>query len=673
MNRIRPRTTARRSQAAGAGKTCAARFAAARLSAALLLFALIVAALPALAAAAPAASGEDVPLIPRRVLFSDPERSTVRLSPDGRWISYLAPADGVLNVWVAPVDDPGAAKPVTHDRDRGIAGYGWTYLESHLVYVQDTAGDENWRVYSVDVTTGETRLLTPASGVYAQLVAFSPQHPEEIVVGLNDRIPQFHDLYRVNLRTGERTLIEENNGMLAYFLDDDYRVRFAATMTADGGVLILAASEDGWQPFWEISAEDSMTSWPLLLDPSGTKLYLLDSTGRETAALVVLDLETGSSQVIYEDPKADVDELLVHPTERTIQAAASTYARRTWTILDPSIETDLAYLESLDDGELSVVSRTLDDSRWIAAFTRDDGPVRYYVYDREAGEARFLFTNHPVLEEYTLAKMHPVIIPSRDGLELVSYLTLPPWEEREGTIRPSRPLPLVLEVHGGPWSRDAWGYNPVHQWLANRGYAVLSVNFRGSLGFGKTFLNAGNLEWGGKMHDDLIDAVNWAIEQGIADPEKVCISGGSYGGYAARGGAHLHSRRLCLRRLHRGPLQPGDAPGVDPALLGAPAGAVRHARGRPPHAGGPGVPARALAAHLRPPHPKAAPHRPGSQRPPGEAVGVGPDRRGHAGGGDPRHLRALSRRGPRLRPAAQPALLLRCAGGLLPRAPGRPL
>lgn len=533
MNRIRPRTTARRSQAAGAGKTCAARFAAARLSAALLLFALIVAALPALAAAAPAASGEDVPLIPRRVLFSDPERSTVRLSPDGRWISYLAPADGVLNVWVAPVDDPGAAKPVTHDRDRGIAGYGWTYLESHLVYVQDTAGDENWRVYSVDVTTGETRLLTPASGVYAQLVAFSPEHPEEIVVGLNDRIPQFHDLYRVNLRTGERTLIEENNGMLAYFLDDDYRVRFAATMTADGGVLILAASEDGWQPFWEISAEDSMTSWPLLLDPSGTKLYLLDSTGRETAALVVLDLETGSSQVIYEDPKADVDELLVHPTERTIQAAASTYARRTWTILDPSIETDLAYLESLDDGELSVVSRTLDDSRWIAAFTRDDGPVRYYVYDREAGEARFLFTNHPVLEEYTLAKMHPVIIPSRDGLELVSYLTLPPWEEREGTIRPSRPLPLVLEVHGGPWSRDAWGYNPVHQWLANRGYAVLSVNFRGSLGFGKTFLNAGNLEWGGKMHDDLIDAVNWAIEQGIADPEKVCISGGSYGGYAA--------------------------------------------------------------------------------------------------------------------------------------------
>ncbi len=358
--------------------------------------------------------------------------------------------------------------------------------------------------------------------MYAQLVAFSPQHPEEIVVGLNDRIPQFHDLYRVNLRTGERTLIEENNGMLAYFLDDDYRVRFAATMTADGGVLILAASEDGWQPFWEISAEDSMTSWPLLLDPSGTKLYLLDSTGRETAALVVLDLETGSSQVIYEDPKADVDELLVHPTERTIQAAASTYARRTWTILDPSIETDLAYLESLDDGELSVVSRTLDDSRWIAAFTRDDGPVRYYVYDREAGEARFLFTNHPVLEEYTLAKMHPVIIPSRDGLELVSYLTLPPWAgARKGRSARARPLPMVLDVHGGPWARDAWGYNPVHQWLANRGYAVLSVNFRGSTGFGKTFLNAGNREWAGKMHDDLIDAVNWAVEQGIADPDKV--------------------------------------------------------------------------------------------------------------------------------------------------------
>jgi len=497
------------------------------------VLALVIVAALSLSAAAQSLGADDVPVIPRAELFGDPERASVRISPDGRWISYLAPKDGVLNVWVAPSDDPNAARTVTDARERGIASYTWTYLDSYLVYLQDTAGDENWKVYGVDVVTGETRLLTPESGVYAQLVAASPNHPEEIVVGLNDRIPQLHDLYRVNLRTGERTLIQRNDGMLGYLLDNDYNVRFAATMTADGGILVLAATDEGWQPFMEISMEDSLTSGPLALDLTGEKVYALDSTGRETAALVILDLNTGEKVVVYEDPKADVSEVMLHPTKWTIQAAASTYDRRQWHIVDPEIEGDFAYLETVADGEMNVVSRTLDDKTWIVAYEVDDGPVRYYRYDREKGVAEFLFTNRPSLEKFTLSKMHPVIIPSRDGFELVSYLTLPPWEEREGTIRPSRPLPLVLEVHGGPWARDSWGYNSVHQWLANRGYAVLSVNFRGSLGFGKTFLNAGNREWGGKMHDDLIDAVNWAVQQGIADPDKVCISGGSYGGYAA--------------------------------------------------------------------------------------------------------------------------------------------
>src|SRR5690606_9989802 len=200
-------------------------------------------------------------------------------------------------------------RPVTDDRERGIAGYGWTYLDSYLVYAQDTAGDENWKLYSVDVVTGERRLLTPESGVYAQLVAVSPKHPEEIVVGLNDRIPQLHDLYKVNLRTGERALLHLNEGMLSYLIDDDYNVRYAATMTADGGTLVLAATEEGWQPFWEFSMEDSLTSGPIGFDLSGEKLYGLDSTGRETAALVVVDLKTREIEVIYQDPKADVSEV----------------------------------------------------------------------------------------------------------------------------------------------------------------------------------------------------------------------------------------------------------------------------------------------------------------------------------------------------------------------------
>lgn len=475
---------------------------------------------------------EDVPLIPRDVLFSDPDRTSVQISPDGRWISFLAPRNGVLNVWVAPADAPDAAAPVTDARDRGIAGYSWTYLDSHLIYVQDTAGDENWRLYRLDVTTGESVLLTPESGVNAQIVAISPKHPQEIVVGLNDRLPEWHDLYRVDLRTGERALLHENEGMLRYLLDDDYNVRFAETMTPDGGTLVLARTEEGWEPFMQISMEDALTTAVLDLDPTGTKLYAIDSRDRNTAALVILDLETGEKTVVYEDPKADVSHALIHPTKRTIQAAASTYERTVWKILDPEIEGDFAYLKTVADGELAGFSRTLDDSVWIVAYVVDDGPVRYYRYDRKKRRAEFLFTNRSALEEYTLARMHPVIIPSRDGLELVSYLTLPPWVKTDG-LRPERPLPMVLEVHGGPWSRDTWGYNTLHQWLANRGYAVLSVNFRGSVGFGKQFLNAGIREWGGKMHDDLIDAVQWAIAQGIADPDKICISGGSYGGYAA--------------------------------------------------------------------------------------------------------------------------------------------
>jgi len=485
--------------------------------------------------AQPAGPG-DVPLIPREVLFGDPERTAVRISPDGRWISYLAPKDGVLNVWVAPAEAPAAATPVTSAAGRGIMSYWWTFLPSHIIYAQDTAGDENWKLYTVNIETGESRLLTPESGVAAFAYAPSSKVPDEIVVALNDRIPQLHDLYRVNLRTGERTLLHLNEGMLTYVLDDEYNIRLGVTMTPDGGMSVFAREEDGWTPFAVVPAEDTLTTAPVSFDPSGGTLYLIDSRGRDTAALVALDLETQEITVLVEDPKADMDGVLIHPAEYTVQAASSTYERRTWHIIDPSIANDFAYLSTVADGELYVSSRTLDDQVWIVAYDFDDGPTRYYLYDRAKKSARFLFANRPALENAVLAKMYPIIISSRDGLELVSYLTLPPWEQAGDSPRPARPLPLVLEVHGGPWSRDVWGFNPTHQWLANRGYAVLSVNFRGSTGFGKAFLNAGNREWGAKMHDDLLDAVQWAVENGIADPGKVCISGGSYGGYAALAG-----------------------------------------------------------------------------------------------------------------------------------------
>jgi dipeptidyl aminopeptidase/acylaminoacyl peptidase len=236
--------------------------------------------------------------------------------------------------------------------------------------------------------------------------------------------------------------------------------------------------------------------------------------------------------LLAEDSRSDTSDFMIHPTEKNVQAVAFTYERKQWQVLDDAIADDLAYLRTVADGDVEVVSQTLDDRYWIICYIMDDGPVRYYLYDRDAQNAQFLFTGRKELEDAPLAKMHPVVIQSRDALNLVSYYTLPLGSDSNDDGVPDEPLPMVLYVHGGPWGRDGWGYNSIHQWLANRGYAVLSVNFRASTGFGKAFVNAGDREWGHKMHNDLIDAVDWAIERGIADAKRVAIMGGSYGGYA---------------------------------------------------------------------------------------------------------------------------------------------
>ena len=476
---------------------------------------------------------DTTPLIPRQVLFGNPDKAAAKLSADGKWLSYLAPADGVLNVWVGPIDDPGAAEPVTHDKIRGIRGYFWAYTNEHIIYVQDKEGDENWRVYSVDLTTNQTYDLTPLEGVQARIQEVSPDFPDEIMIGLNDRDPQLHDLYRVNIRTGEKQLVQENPGFASFLTDDEFNVRFAFRLTSDGGNEVLRPTEEGgWELFMKIEMEDVLTTSPAGFDKTGRILYMRDSRGRNTAMLAALNLDTGEESIIAQDPRADISGTMVHPTEKTIQAAAFTYQRKRWQVLDDSIAPDLEYLRTVADGDIKVGSRTLDDQHWIVRYILDDGPVRYYRYDREENKAEFLFTNRKALEGLPLAKMHPVVIKSRDGLNLVSYYTLPVGSDSNADARPDKALPMVLLVHGGPWGRDNWSYNPLHQMLANRGYAVFSVNFRASTGFGKEFINAGNLEWGAKMHDDLIDAVQWAIQEGIADPERVAIAGGSYGGYA---------------------------------------------------------------------------------------------------------------------------------------------
>jgi dipeptidyl aminopeptidase/acylaminoacyl peptidase len=475
-------------------------------------------------------------LISREVLFGNPDRASPQISPNGRQLAFLAPVNGVLNVWVGPAGQPDQAKPVTNDTSRGIRRYFWAFTNQHIIYMQDKGGDENWRVYSVDLARGDTKDLTPFDKVAAQVEGVSHRIPDEIIVGLNNRNPQYHDLHRVNIRTGQMVLLAENNEYAGYVTDDDYKVPFAMKMTPDGGSELFKANAQGaWESFIKIGMEDSMTTSPLGLDKTSKTLFMLDSRGRNTAALAALNIADGSAKIMGENKQADISGALTHPTENHIQAYSANYERVKWTVLDPAIEGDFKYLAGVAEGDFNVGSRTLDDTKWIVSYMMDNGPVRFYLYDRSSksgNKATFLFTNNERLADVQLAKMNPVIIKSRDGMNLVSYLTLPANEGNAGKARPNKPLPLVLFVHGGPWARDQWGLNSSHQWLANRGYAVLSVNYRGSTGFGKGFINASNMEWAGKMHDDLIDAVNWAVKEKIADQQKVAIMGGSYGGYA---------------------------------------------------------------------------------------------------------------------------------------------
>lgn len=494
----------------------------------------------------------DVPLIPREILFGNPEKASPELSDDGSQLAFLAPVDGVLNVWVGPVDDITAAKPVTEDKGRGIRSYFWAHTNQHIIYVQDTDGDENWKVFIVDLESGKTRELTPnqaeeevaekeqdeeqaqpAAPVTARISGVSHRVPEEILISINDRNPQFHDVYKVNILTGEADLVQENPGYGGFMFDEDYDLRFGVKYTPDGGQQYDQPQGEGeWETFLKVPSEDTMTTSLAGFNKEGDQLYLIDSTGRDTGALYKVDLESGDKEFIVADDRTDLGAILAHPTENTLQAVTFHYDRKRWKFFDEEVEKDIKLLQAKNEGDVGIASRTLDDRKWIIAFLKDDGPVNYYLFDRDTEDLKFLFTNRPELEGLPLVHMHPVIIKSRDGMNLVSYLTLPKGSEGDTPARPSAPLPLVLDVHGGPWVRDHWGYNAVHQLLANRGYAVLSVNYRGSTGFGKSFVNAGNREWSGKMHDDLIDAVNWAVEEGIADKDQVCIMGGSYGGYA---------------------------------------------------------------------------------------------------------------------------------------------
>jgi dipeptidyl aminopeptidase/acylaminoacyl peptidase len=446
----------------------------------------------------------------------------------------MACAEGrVLNVFVAPTSDPSKAKAVTEERVRPVNGFLWAYDNKHVLYAIDKNGDENTHVFSADVTTAAPAVkdLTPLEKIQGRISHLSEAYPNMVVVSINDRDAKYHDVYKVDLGTAQRTLLQKNEAYAGFVLDDSFKVRLAQKPRPDGGYDLMTADGKGGFTEWQtIPQDDSITTSLLGYDKTGNTLYLRESRGRDTSALSVYDAKTKQSRLVAEDPRADVAALVASPSTGLVQAASFDYERRNWKVIDPTLEGDFTYLKTVVDGDLDIVSRSQNDKTWTVAYVVSDGPVRYYVYDRTKKKATFLFTNRPALEPLKLAKMHPVLIPSRDGKTLVSYLSLPPTADKGG--KPDQPLPMVLTVHGGPWARDGFGLNGTHQWLASRGYAVLSVNFRGSTGFGKAFVNAGDHEWGAKMHDDLLDAVAWATKQNIADKSRVGIMGGSYGGYS---------------------------------------------------------------------------------------------------------------------------------------------
>ncbi len=497
------------------------------------LSALLAASFVATTLVCATAAAQTNELIPRQVIFGNPSRLMPKLSPDGKSIAWIAPRDGVLNVWVAPADAPGSAKPLTNERPRPVMEYWWSPDSSRILYTQDRGGNENWVLHGVHVASGAQTTYTDAEKVTVRMVAASPRVTDSILIGLNNRDPQFHDVYRLDLASGKRELVLRNERWAGFLADWDLKLRFGFRQAATGGATVDRLGPDGKsEPYMEIGAEDAFTTAPEGLTADGRTLYLRDSRGRNTSALFAVDLGTDRRTLVGSSEKADVDGVIADPATGEVEAYGVNYLRQVWMPVTAALKDDIAALDREAKGAWNVLSQTLDGRLWTVQVDRVSEPVAFYLYDRGAKKLTRLFSARPDLEGRALAPMSAVEIGSRDGLVLPAYLSLPPGADRDGDGRPEKPLPMVLFVHGGPWARDEYGYSSVHQWLANRGYAVLSVNYRGSTGFGKAFLNAANREFAGRMHDDLIDAVDWAVRQGIAQRDRVAIMGGSYGGYA---------------------------------------------------------------------------------------------------------------------------------------------
>jgi dipeptidyl aminopeptidase/acylaminoacyl peptidase len=474
-----------------------------------------------------AAIAAEADLVARKVFFDNPDVGSVRISPDGGTLAWLAPTGGVRNLFVAPLSDLSAARAVTHATDRNLSTfYRWAHTNRHLVFFQERDGDENWRASSVDTGSGAIVPLTPQHGVTAYWQESDRKFPDEMLFRHNARDKRYFDLFRINIVTGKSELLFENNEFAWYVTDSDFRLRIAVRFMPDGSAEWVERRDDGtWTPFIKVPIGDFESTQPQDFSADGKTLYMLDSRGRDKAALFAVDMTTRQDFLLAADDEADITHVDFDFVQRRPMAARANRDRIRWHAVDPATAQDLAGLASYGPGDVEIIDRSADNRFATVFYERDTESGEYALFDRQTRKVRSLFRQRKALAGLSLRKMQPVIIPARDGLRLNGYLTLP----EAG----SSGLPMVLLIHGGPYLRDVWGFNSTHQWLANRGYAVLSVNYRGSTGFGKAFVTAADKEWGGKMHDDLIDAVDWAVGQGIADPKRVGFFGASYGGYSA--------------------------------------------------------------------------------------------------------------------------------------------
>jgi dipeptidyl aminopeptidase/acylaminoacyl peptidase len=468
-------------------------------------------------------------LIPLKAFFDNPKCLSAEISPDGKLLAFMAPADNRLNVWVCDAGAPlETARLITHEKLRAILNFYWSRDGRWILYTHDSNGNENFHVFRADPSQPDAPALdlTHQDSSRADLIALPLETPGQVLVAWNKRDPRYFDPYRIDLATGAATMLLENPGDVESWYADTHGRILAASAQLKNTNVEIRVRPDEKSPFRLLAtyADDDQANIQGF-GADGTFLYVTSALGADLIRLVKLDIGTGKESVIDQDSEYDATGPVISDLTHKLMGVAYNKERLVYKAFDPQFQKDLDTLAKVHDGDIQFVNCTADERKWIVLFNSPTDPGATYLYDRDSGTARFILRPRPWLDPAALATMQPVTIMSRDGLKLHGYLTLPKGIE-------PRDLPALLVVHGGPWLRNSWGYDAEAQFLANRGYAVLQINYRGSIGFGKKFVNAGDKEWGGKMTDDMIDATEWLIHQGIADPKRFGIYGGSYGGYA---------------------------------------------------------------------------------------------------------------------------------------------